>query len=98
MEVRALNLSLRDVQRKVSCRRWKALLCFWVFRTHLKLALQIQLQVDGNSGLKRAVILQGAPRVSYGNFAVDKFHRLQVTVGSYIDFSEQLQRLRHKLC
>ena len=69
------------------------LLLGFLLVTHLKLALQIQLQVDGNSGLKRAVILQGAPRVSYGNFAVDKFHRLQVT-----DLSEQLQRLPHKLC
>ncbi|KAJ7376517.1 Contactin-associated protein-like 2 [Desmophyllum pertusum] len=37
--------------------------------------------VDGSSGLKRGVHVQGN-RVSYGNFAVDKFHRLQVSVGS----------------
>jgi len=38
-------------------------------------------QLDANRGLKRCVHLQGN-RVSYGNFAVDKFHRLQVSVGS----------------
>ena len=37
--------------------------------------------VDGSSGLKRGAHVQGN-RVSYGNFAVDKFHRLQVSVGS----------------
>ena len=51
--------------------------------THLKLvSCQIQLHVEGNSGLKRAPHLHGGPRVSYGNFAVDMFHRLQVSVGS----------------
>ena len=38
-------------------------------------------QLDGSRGLKRGVLVQ-ENRVSYGNFAVDKFHRLQVTVGS----------------
>ncbi|KAL9952679.1 hypothetical protein ACROYT_G039970 [Oculina patagonica] len=37
--------------------------------------------IDGSRGLKRGVHVQGN-RVSYGNFAVDKFHRLQVSVGS----------------
>ncbi|KAL9952640.1 hypothetical protein ACROYT_G039918 [Oculina patagonica] len=37
--------------------------------------------IDGSRGLKRDVHVQGN-RVSYGNFAVDKFHRLQVSVGS----------------
>ncbi|KAJ7376495.1 hypothetical protein OS493_034231 [Desmophyllum pertusum] len=40
-----------------------------------------QNQLDGSRGLKRGVHVQGN-RVSYGNFAVDKFHRLQVSVGS----------------
>ncbi|KAL9963300.1 hypothetical protein ACROYT_G032487 [Oculina patagonica] len=40
-----------------------------------------QRQLDGSRGLKRGVHAQGN-RVSYGNFAVDKFHRLQVSVGS----------------
>ncbi|XP_078350194.1 uncharacterized protein LOC144635006 [Oculina patagonica] len=38
-------------------------------------------QLDGSRGLKRGVHARGN-RVSYGNFAVDKFHRLQVSVGS----------------
>ena len=47
--------------------------------------VQTQLEIDGNSGLKRGVHLQGAEnQVSYGNFGVDKFHRLQVSVGSSI--------------
>ena len=40
-----------------------------------------QSQLDGSRGLKRGVHVQGK-LVSYGNFAVDKFHRLQVLVGS----------------
>ena len=40
-----------------------------------------QRQLDGSRGLKRGVHVQGN-RASYGNFAVDKFHRLQVSVGS----------------
>ena len=36
--------------------------------------------VDGRSGLIRGVRVPGT-RVSYGNFAVDKYHRLQVSVG-----------------
>jgi len=42
-----------------------------------------QNHLDGSRGLKRDVHVQGN-RVSYGNFAVDKFHRLQVSVGSSI--------------
>ena len=38
-------------------------------------------QLDGSRGLKTGVHVQGN-RVSYGNFAVNKFHRLQVSVGS----------------
>ena len=43
---------------------------------------EIQLQVNGSSALMREVHLQGDTRVSYGNFAVEKFHRLQVSVAS----------------
>ena len=47
-------------------------------------------QLDGNRGLRREI--HGAEsRVSYGNLAADKFHRLQVPVGSsrfVSDFSE----------
>lgn len=40
-------------------------------------------QLDGNRGLRREIQTHDAEsRVSYGNFAVDKFHRLQVSVGS----------------
>ena len=57
--------------------------CFvFVLATSLGVAYQSQLQSDGRSGLKRAVVLQGPTRVSYGNFAVHKFRRLQVSVGS----------------
>ena len=41
----------------------------------------VEGQLDGSRGLKRDVYVQGN-RVSYGNFAVHKFHRLQVSVGS----------------
>ena len=42
-----------------------------------------QLQLDGRAGLRRGIHFQGyESRLSYGNFAVDKFHRLQVSVGS----------------
>ena len=40
-----------------------------------------QSRLDGSRGLKRGVHVKGN-EVSYGNFAVDKFHRLQVSVGS----------------
>ena len=40
-----------------------------------------QFHLDGSGGLKREIPVQGN-RVTYGNFAVDKFHRLQVSVGS----------------
>ena len=43
---------------------------------------EIQLQVNGNSPLMRAVHLQGTTQVSYGNFVADTFHRLQVSVAS----------------
>ena len=42
-----------------------------------------QSQLDGSRGLKRGLHVEGN-RISYGNFAVDKFHRLQVSVGSSI--------------
>lgn len=38
------------------------------------------IYLDCRSGLKRGVRVPGT-RVSYGNFAVDKFRRLQVSVG-----------------
>ena len=53
---------------------------FTLFLAPLK-AEQSQRQLDGSRGLKRGVHVQGE-RVSYGHFAVDKFHRLQVSVGS----------------
>ncbi|KAL9952639.1 hypothetical protein ACROYT_G039917 [Oculina patagonica] len=40
-----------------------------------------QSQLDGSRGLRRGIHVQGN-RISYGNFAVDKFHHLQVLVGS----------------
>ena len=40
-----------------------------------------QSKLDGSRGLKRGLHVQGN-QVSYGNFAADKFHRLQVSVGS----------------
>ena len=42
--------------------------------------VQSQAHVDGSLGLRREIPVQGN-RVSYGNFAVDKFQRLQVSVG-----------------
>ena len=55
--------------------------CFTPFLLPLLKAEQSQRQLDGGRGLKRGVHVQGE-RVSYGHFAVDKFHRLQVSVGS----------------
>ena len=40
-----------------------------------------QSQLDGSRGLKRGLHVQGN-QVLYGHFTVDKFHRLQVSVGS----------------
>ena len=42
---------------------------------------QIEHKLDGSRGLKRGVEVHGN-QVSYGNFGVDKFQRLQVSVGS----------------
>ena len=56
-------------------------LCFALFLLSAARANQNAFQqLDGSRGLKRGVHVQGN-RVSYGNFAVDKFHRLQVSVG-----------------
>jgi len=56
-------------------------LCFTFFLLSAVRAKQNGNQLDGSRGLKRGAHVQGN-RVSYGNFAVDKFHRLQVSVGS----------------
>ena len=42
-----------------------------------------QSKIDGSSGLKRGVDVQGN-RASYGHFTVDTFHRLAVSVDSSI--------------
>ena len=55
---------------------------FCLLVIHLKLAYQSQYHVNGNSGLKRAVLVKRAAQVSYGHFVARKFHRLQVSVGS----------------
>ena len=55
--------------------------CFALFLLSAARAKQNDNQLDGSRGLKRGVHVNGN-RVSYGNFAVDKFHRLQVSVGS----------------
>ena len=56
-------------------------LCFALFLLSPARANQNDQQLDGSRGLKRGVHVQGN-RVSYGHFTVDKFHRLQVSVGS----------------
>ena len=56
-------------------------LCFALFLLSPARANQNDHQLDGSRGLKRGVHVQGN-RVSYGHFTVDKFHRLQVSVGS----------------
>ena len=55
--------------------------CFALFLLSPARAKQNGHQLDGSRGLKRDVLVQGN-RVSYGHFSVDKFHRLQVSVGS----------------
>lgn len=63
----------------------KTAFCFrLILITYLKMVYshEIQLQVNGSSALMREVHLQSTTRVSYGNFAADKFHRLQVSVAS----------------
>ena len=54
---------------------------FAVFLVFALKSVQSQLQLDGGAGLRREAHVEGN-RVSYGNFAVDKFHRLQVSIGS----------------
>ena len=56
-------------------------LCFAFFHLFAVRANSNDYQLGGSRGLKRDVHAQGS-RVSYGNFEVDKFHRLQVSVGS----------------
>ena len=56
-------------------------LCFALFLLSPARANKNYHQIDGSRGLKRGVYVHGN-RVSYGHFAVDKFHRLQVSVGS----------------
>lgn len=54
---------------------------FCLFATHFKLVHQRQVDINQSNGLRRAVLVQGGARVSYGNFVADKFRRLQVPVG-----------------
>lgn len=64
---------------------------FCLFVTHFKLVYQRQVDTKQSNGLRRAVLVQGGARVSYGNFVADKFRRLQVPVGSstlVINYSE----------
>ena len=56
-------------------------LCFALLLLSSASAKQTDHQLDGSRGLKRGVHVRGN-RVSYGHFSVDKFHRLQVSVGS----------------
>ena len=56
-------------------------LCFAFFLLSAVRANQNDHQLDGSRGLRRGVHVKGN-RVSYGNFAVNKFHRLQLSVGS----------------
>ena len=44
------------------------------------------LHLDGSGGLRRNLHVE-KNRVSYGHFAVERFHRLQGSVGSSIDVS-----------
>ena len=46
-----------------------------------------QSHLDGSNGLKRRGNVRGGNQISYGNFAVDKFHRLQVSIGSTTEVS-----------
>ena len=56
-------------------------LCFVLCLLSAARANQIEHKLDGSRGLKRGVQVQGN-RVSYGNFAVNKFQRLLGSVGS----------------
>ena len=56
-------------------------LFFALFLLSSASAKQNDNQLDGSRGLKRGVQVRGN-RVSYGHFSMDKFHRLQVSVGS----------------
>ena len=55
---------------------------FCLFTTHFKLVYQRQVDINQSNGLRRAILVQGRARVSYGNFVANKFRRLQVPVGS----------------
>ena len=69
------KLKLRDMSQYVLC-------VFCLFVTHFKLVYQRQVDIDQSNGLRRAILVQGVARVSYGNFVADKFRRLRVPVGS----------------
>jgi len=56
-------------------------LCFALFLLSAARANHNDHQLDGSRGLKRGVYVQGN-RISYANFAADRLHRLQVSVGS----------------
>lgn len=60
---------------------FKFIICyhFLVLLSDMK-AEQSEFKLDGRAGLRRGVYFQ-EKKVSYGNFAADKFHRLQVSVG-----------------
>lgn len=68
---------------KIRAKMPQSVLCFvFLLVTRLDVANQSELHTEGDNGLKRAVVVHGATQVSYGNFAVDKFHRLEVSLGS----------------
>ena len=56
-------------------------LCFALFQLSAVKAKQDDRQLYGSHGLKRDAHVQES-RVSYGNFEEDKYHSLQVSVGS----------------
>ena len=69
------KFKLRDMSQYVLC-------VFCLFVTHVKLVYQRQVGINQSNGLRRAILVQGVARVSYGNFVADKFRRLRVPVGS----------------
>ena len=69
----------KGLENKIGKKMLQFAFCFTFYLLRSLKAAENEL--DGSGGLKRGVHVQGN-RVSYGNFAVDKFHRLQVSVGS----------------
>lgn len=70
----------RQDRCRIETQMFKFIICYFLVLFSDMKAEQSEFKLDGRAGLKRGVYFQ-EKKVSYGNFAADKFHRLQVSVG-----------------